>query len=60
MKNPHLMLGDCLERMNEIPNDSIDLILADFQIATDRIGKTFPDVIFAPELENYKPDFFGF
>jgi site-specific DNA-methyltransferase (adenine-specific) len=29
MQNVKLMLGDCLERMKEIPNGSVDLVLAD-------------------------------
>ena len=24
-----LLLGDCLERMKELPNDSVDLVLVD-------------------------------
>ena len=28
-ENYQLMLGDCLERMKEIPNRSVDLILTD-------------------------------
>lgn len=28
-ENYHLMLGDCLERMKEIPDGSVDLVLVD-------------------------------
>lgn len=36
-----LYKGDCLERMKEIPNDSVDLILADLPYGTtDRSGKS--------------------
>ena len=28
-ENYHLMFGDCLERMKEIPDGSVDLILTD-------------------------------
>ena len=29
-----LMFGDCLERMKDIPNDSIDMVLADIPYGT--------------------------
>ena len=35
-ENYHLMLGDCLERMKEIPDGSIDLILTDPPYATTK------------------------
>ena len=39
----NLMLGDCLERMKEIPDGSVDMILADppplmASYASDRYG----------------------
>jgi site-specific DNA-methyltransferase (adenine-specific) len=35
---PRLMLGDCLERMSEIENASVDLIAADLPYGTTRSG----------------------
>lgn len=34
MSNVNLMLGDCLERMSEIPDGSVDMILADLPYGT--------------------------
>ena len=34
IENCQLMLGDCLERMKEIPDDSIDMILCDLPYGT--------------------------
>ena len=34
MTNVNLMLGDCLERMSEIPDGSVDMILADLPYGT--------------------------
>ena len=34
--NSHLMLGDCLERMKEIPDGSVDMVLADPPYGTTR------------------------
>ena len=34
MKNCNLILGDCLEKLKEIPNNSIDLILCDLPYGT--------------------------
>jgi len=36
IKDCQLMLGDCLERMSEIPDGSIDMILADLPYGTTR------------------------
>ena len=32
-RNPVLLLGDCLERMKEIPDGSVDMILTDHLMA---------------------------
>lgn len=34
----NLMLGDCLERMREIPDGSVDMILADLLTKWDMIA----------------------
>lgn len=34
MDSPWLMLGDCLERMKEIPNGSVDMVLCDLPYGT--------------------------
>ena len=34
MTNVNLMHGDCLERMSEIPDGSVDMILADLPYGT--------------------------
>jgi site-specific DNA-methyltransferase (adenine-specific) len=34
MEYPWLMLGDCLEKMKEIPDGSVDMILADLPYGT--------------------------
>ncbi len=34
MENIQLMLGDCLERMNEIPDGSVDMVLCDLPYGT--------------------------
>ena len=43
MSKLNLMLGDCLERMKEIPDGSVDLVLTDppynISIAQDRINE---------------------
>lgn len=50
---PTLMLGDCLERMAEIPDHSIDLILADLPYGTTK-SKWDAVIPFTPLWAEYK------
>lgn len=46
--NMNLMLGDCLKRMNEIPDGSVDMILCDLPYGTTR--NKWDSVISLPEV----------
>lgn len=39
----NLMLGDCLERMKEIPDGSIDMILCDLPYSTTSVACVNPN-----------------
>lgn len=39
-ENYHLMLGDCLERMKEIPDDNVNLVIADPPYRMTKRGKS--------------------
>jgi site-specific DNA-methyltransferase (adenine-specific) len=52
MKSPWLMQGDCLERMNEIPDGSVDMVLCDLPFAVTR-NKWDVAIPFEPLWEQY-------
>lgn len=53
MPSVQLLLGDCLARMNEIPDGSVDMILADLPYGTTacKWGSVIP---FEPLWEQYR------
>ena len=55
-----LMQGDCLERMNEIPDGSVDMVLTDppygIDFQSNRVGKEWRK----PKIANDKQPFLGF
>ena len=53
MGNCHLMLGDCLERMKEIPDGSIDCIITDPPYGTTKL-KWDIVIPFEPLWEQYE------
>ena len=43
-ENYHLMFGDCLERLKEIPDGSVDMVLTDppYQVTQNKWDKLIP------------------
>lgn len=50
----HLMQGDCLERMKEIPDGSVDMILADLPYGTTSRNEWDKKIPLAPLWEQYE------
>ena len=44
MSDCNLILGDCLEKLKELPDESVDLVLTDFPYGISFIGKDWDSV----------------